>query len=94
MMRGILSTMLVLIMEELLLQNSQISMVMYLFLEWRMHLIRAESNFRLSSSKGMTPLSEINTLRARSNANLYQSLVLIQFLMKGSLSLPLRSPYT
>ena len=33
-----------------------------------MHLIRAESNFRLSSSKGMTPLSEINTLRARSNA--------------------------
>ena len=33
-----------------------------------MHLIRAESNFRLSSSKGMIPLSEINTLRARSNA--------------------------
>ena len=33
-----------------------------------MHLIRAESNFRLSSSKGMTPLSELNTLRARSNA--------------------------
>ena len=59
-----------------------------------MHLIRAESNFRLSSSKGMTPLSEINTLRARSNAKPYQSLVLMLSLMKGSLSLPLRSPYT
>jgi starch-binding outer membrane protein, SusD/RagB family len=34
-----------------------------------MHLIRAESNFRLGTSVGMDPLVEMNTLRARSNAS-------------------------
>lgn len=34
-----------------------------------MHLIRAECNFRLSSSLGLDPLDEINTLRARSGAS-------------------------
>ncbi|MET6990079.1 RagB/SusD family nutrient uptake outer membrane protein [Sediminicola arcticus] len=33
-----------------------------------MHLIRLESNFRLSSSLGLAPLTEINALRARSSA--------------------------
>ncbi|WP_224489038.1 RagB/SusD family nutrient uptake outer membrane protein [Robertkochia flava] len=33
-----------------------------------MHLIRAESNFREGSSTGLSPLEEINALRARSNA--------------------------
>lgn len=33
-----------------------------------MHLIRAESNFRLSTAIGLAPLAEINALRGRSNA--------------------------
>lgn len=33
-----------------------------------MHLIRAEANFREGSSLGLSPLDEINALRARSNA--------------------------
>ncbi|WP_378183920.1 RagB/SusD family nutrient uptake outer membrane protein [Aquimarina sp. SS2-1] len=33
-----------------------------------MHLIRAESNFRLASTTGLDPITEINALRARSNA--------------------------
>ncbi len=33
-----------------------------------MHLIRAESNFRLGTSVGLPPLDEINALRDRSNA--------------------------
>lgn len=33
-----------------------------------MHLIRLESNFRLGSSVGLAPLTEINALRARSSA--------------------------
>ena len=38
----------------------------------------------------MTPLSEINTLRARSNAKPLSDLSIDSFLMKGSLSLPLK----
>jgi len=34
-----------------------------------MHLIRAESNFRLSTNVGLDPLNEINALRARSMAS-------------------------
>ncbi|MBW1294903.1 RagB/SusD family nutrient uptake outer membrane protein [Aquimarina litoralis] len=33
-----------------------------------MHLIRAESNFRLTTAIGLDPLAEINALRGRSNA--------------------------
>ena len=55
-----------------------------------MHLIRAESNFRLSSSKGMTPLSEINTLRARSNAKPLSELSIDVIFNERQLELALR----
>lgn len=41
-----------------------------------MHLIRAESNFREGTSLGLDPLTEINALRARSNASPLDSLSL------------------
>ncbi len=41
-----------------------------------MHLIRAESNFRLTTTIGMVPLAEINALRARSNADPLAALTL------------------
>ena len=41
-----------------------------------MHLIRAEANFRLGSSTGLAPLTEINALRARSGAPAHTALTL------------------
>ena len=41
-----------------------------------MHLIRAEANFRLGSSTGLAPLTEINALRGRSGAPALSSLSL------------------
>ena len=41
-----------------------------------MHLIRAEANFRLGSSSGLAPLTEINALRGRSGAPALSSLSL------------------
>ncbi|WP_438424591.1 RagB/SusD family nutrient uptake outer membrane protein [Aquimarina macrocephali] len=41
-----------------------------------MHLIRAEANFRLTTTIGMAPLAEINALRARSNADPLAALTL------------------
>ena len=47
-----------------------------------MHLIRAECNFRLSSSTGLSALDDINTLRARSNAPPYSTLTLEDILLE------------
>ena len=48
--------------------QSQFANIPYLRIA-EMHLIRAESNFRLNSAVGLSPELEINTLRARSNAD-------------------------
>ncbi len=47
--------------------QSQFANVPYLRIA-EMHLIRAESNFRLGTAVGLSPEDEINTLRVRSNA--------------------------
>lgn len=52
-----------------------------------MHLIRAECNFRLGTSAGLTPLVEINTLRARSSAPALASLTLDLILNERELEL-------
>lgn len=44
-----------------------------------MHLIRAESNFRENTNVGLSPLVEINALRARSSAEPLQTLTLDEF---------------
>ena len=41
-----------------------------------MHLIRAESNFRLTTATGLDPLVEINALRGRSNAGALSAITL------------------
>lgn len=45
-----------------------------------MHLIRAESNFRLDSSLGAAPVDDINTLRERAGAPILSSVTLIEIL--------------
>ncbi|NND52223.1 MAG: RagB/SusD family nutrient uptake outer membrane protein, partial [Flavobacteriaceae bacterium] len=52
-----------------------------------MHLIRAESNFRLGTNVGLDPLTEINTLRARSEASSHGSLTLDLILNERRLEL-------
>ncbi|MFS4456173.1 RagB/SusD family nutrient uptake outer membrane protein [Maribacter sp. 2304DJ31-5] len=52
-----------------------------------MHLIRAECNFRLGTSVGSTPLTEINALRARSSAPALTSLTLDLILNERELEL-------
>lgn len=47
-----------------------------------MHLIRAECNFREGSSTGLSPLEEINALRARSNATPLGSVDLDEILLE------------
>lgn len=47
-----------------------------------MYLIRAEANERLGTEIGATPLEDINTLRARANANLFDSVDLETILME------------
>ncbi|MGV8813602.1 MAG: RagB/SusD family nutrient uptake outer membrane protein [Gelidibacter sp.] len=41
-----------------------------------MYLIRAEANFRLATELGATPLEDINLIRKRSNATLFNSITL------------------
>lgn len=41
-----------------------------------MHLVRAESNFREGTSVGLSPLDEVNAVRARSNATALSTLTL------------------
>lgn len=52
-----------------------------------MHLIRAESNFRLGTSIGLTPLDEINALRSRSSAPALGALTLDLILNERELEL-------
>jgi len=52
-----------------------------------MHLIRAECNYRLGTSIGLDPLSEINTIRARSGATAHGSLTLDLILNERRLEL-------
>lgn len=52
-----------------------------------MHLIRAESNFRLGTSVGLAPLDEINALRARSSAPALGALTLDLILNERELEL-------
>ncbi|WP_343485455.1 RagB/SusD family nutrient uptake outer membrane protein [Allomuricauda sp. d1] len=52
-----------------------------------MHLIRAESNFRLGTSVGLPPLDEINALRARSSAPPLAALTLDLILNERELEL-------
>ncbi|GGW29341.1 membrane protein [Arenibacter certesii] len=47
-----------------------------------MYLIRAESNFRLSTSIGTTPISDINTLRMRSSAATYLIAIDLETILK------------
>ncbi len=47
-----------------------------------MYLIRAEANERLGTEVGATPLEDINTLRARANATLFDSVDLDEILME------------
>lgn len=47
-----------------------------------MYLIRAESNFRKSTTVGDTPLNDINALRDRANASSYSSVNLATILME------------
>ncbi|MDX1602064.1 MAG: RagB/SusD family nutrient uptake outer membrane protein [Salinimicrobium sediminis] len=47
-----------------------------------MYLIRAEANERLGTEVGATPLEDINTLRARANASLLDSVDLEEILME------------
>ncbi len=47
-----------------------------------MYLIRAESNFRKSTNIGDTPLNDLNALRGRANASLYNSVNLATILME------------
>lgn len=47
-----------------------------------MYLIRAESNFRKSTNVGDTPVNDINALRDRANAGLYNSVNLATILME------------
>jgi len=47
-----------------------------------MYLIRAESNFRRSTTIGDSPLDDINALRDRANASLYNSVNLATILME------------
>jgi hypothetical protein len=52
-----------------------------------MHLIRAESNFRLNTAVGLDPLTEINALRGRSGASALSSLTLDLILNERQLEL-------
>jgi hypothetical protein len=52
-----------------------------------MYLIRAEANFRLSSSVGDTPLNDINALRTRAKATNFGSVTLAQILNERVLEL-------
>lgn len=52
-----------------------------------MHLIRAECNFRLNSTMGLSPLDEINALRARSSAPALGALTLDLILNERELEL-------
>lgn len=52
-----------------------------------MHLIRAESNFRLTTAVGLDPLTEINALRARSSASPLTALTLDAILNERQLEL-------
>lgn len=52
-----------------------------------MHLIRAECNFRLGTSIGLAPLTEINTLRGRSSAPALGALTLDLILNERELEL-------
>jgi tetratricopeptide (TPR) repeat protein len=47
-----------------------------------MYLVRAESNFRESTEIGDTPLNDINTLRDRANASLFNAMDLATILME------------
>lgn len=47
-----------------------------------MHLIRAESNFREGTSIGLSPLDDINLLRERATASLFNSVDLATILME------------
>jgi hypothetical protein len=47
-----------------------------------MYLVRAESNFRKSTEIGDTPLNDINTLRDRANASLFDAMDLATILME------------
>lgn len=47
-----------------------------------MYLVRAESNFRVGTSIGDTPLNDINKLRNRANASLFNSMDLATILME------------
>jgi len=47
-----------------------------------MYLVRAESNFRKSTEIGDTPLNDINTLRERANASLFDTMDLATILME------------
>jgi tetratricopeptide (TPR) repeat protein len=52
-----------------------------------MYLIRAEANFRLSTTVGDTPLNDINTLRTRAKATNFISVTLAQILRERQLEL-------
>ena len=52
-----------------------------------MYLIRAESNLRLGSTTGATPLADINTIRMRSNASARTAVSLADILMERRLEL-------
>ena len=52
-----------------------------------MHLIRAESNFRLNTAVGLDPLTEINALRGRSSASPLAALTLDLILNERQLEL-------
>ncbi|WP_405608513.1 RagB/SusD family nutrient uptake outer membrane protein [Polaribacter sp. Asnod1-A03] len=52
-----------------------------------MHLVRAESNFREGTSVGLSPLDEINAVRARSNASALSDVTLDLFFNERQLEL-------
>jgi hypothetical protein len=52
-----------------------------------MYLIRAETNERLSSSVGDTPLNDVNTIREKAGATLYGSVTLDEILKERELEL-------
>ena len=52
-----------------------------------MYLIRAETNQRLGSSTGATPLADINAIRTRSNASVKTAVTLADILMERRLEL-------
>ena len=47
-----------------------------------MYLIRAESNFRNGTSVGLTPVSDLNILRARSSASFFNTVDLTTIRME------------